>query len=456
VCVVLRFGVVLALAGCVLAPGAPVLAQSACSFRGGFAQLQAHLPERVGACLADARYRPEIGESFQPTTNGALVWHSVDNAISFSDTFHTWVLDPNAQVQVRNVNERFAFEFNGDGLPLVGQPAPNTTGPCPTAPVAVLAVENFYASLVQQLGGQCVTLTTILADPDADPHEFQPTAGDVRAFHAAALVVEDGLGYDDFADKALGTLSRQPAVVRAGDVVGLQVGANSHIWYSAGYVDQVMSAITDKLKQVNPDAGAYYDAQATASAQALGTYHQLISQISAQFGDVPVGATESIFVDMAYSTRLKLITPPAFMTALSEGNDPSAQDIAEFQNQINNKQIKVLVYNVQTVTPITEQLKQLAVQNNIPVVGRRPGGWRPVDLCPDGPTGGGCPARHRPAEPGHWPGGGPGRGVRLGGPAGRLLRTVSAELVHHRFRVLRFSGYAHRAQCPATGILRAI
>jgi zinc/manganese transport system substrate-binding protein len=279
------------------------------------------------------------------------------------------VLDPNAQVQVRNVNERFSFEFNGDGFPLVGQPASTANGPCPTAPAAVLAVENFYASIVQQLGGQCVTVTTILSDPDADPHEFQPTAGDIRAFQSAALIIENGLGYDDFADKAIGTLARQPVVIRAGDVVGLQVGANPHIWYSAGYVDQIKSAILAKLKQVKPDAAAYFDQKAAATHQSFGTYRQLIGQIAGQYGNTPVGATESIFVDMSYTTGLKLMSPPEFMRALSEGNDPSAQDIVEFQNQIKNKQIKVLVYNVQTVTPITEQLKQLAVQNNIPVVG---------------------------------------------------------------------------------------
>jgi zinc/manganese transport system substrate-binding protein len=158
-------------------------------------------------------------------------------------------------------------------------------------------------------------------------------------------------------------------VIRAGDVVGLQVGANPHIWYSAAYVDQIKSAIATRLEQVNPDASAYYDRQAAATDRAFGTYHQLISQIATQYADTPVGATESIFVDMAYSTGLKLVTPAAFMQALSEGNDPSAQDIAEFQNQLKNKQVKVLVYNVQTVTPITEQLKQLAVDNGIPVVG---------------------------------------------------------------------------------------
>jgi zinc/manganese transport system substrate-binding protein len=364
----LRFALVFVMTAALL-PAVPASAQAACSFRGGFAQLQSQIADRVGTCLADESYRPEIGESFQPTSTGALVWHSVDGAISFSDSFHTWVLDPTAQVQVRNVNERFSFEFNGDGFPLVGQPASTANGPCPTSPAAVLAVENFYASIVQQLGGQCVSVTTILSDPDADPHEFQPTAGDVRAFQTATLVVENGLGYDDFADKAIATLSRQPAVVRAGDVVGLQVGANPHVWYSAGYVDQIKAAILAKLKQVNPDAAAYYDAQAAATDQAFGTYRQLIGQIAAQYGNTPVGATESIFVDMAYATGLKLISPPEFMQALSEGNDPSARDVAEFQNQIKNKQMKVLVYNVQTVTPTTEQLKQMAVQNNIPIVG---------------------------------------------------------------------------------------
>ena len=348
---------IFALAVALLLPALPAAAQAACSFRGGFAQLQAQIPDRVGTCTSNEQYRPDQGESTQTTTTGAFLWHSVDNAISFSDGVHTWVLDPTGQVQVRGTNERFPFEFNGDGFPLAGQPAATTNGPCPTEPVAVLAVENFYGNLVQQLGGQCVSVSVILSDPNADPHEFQPTAGDVRAFQNAALVVENGLGYDDFADKALGTLSKQPAIVRAGDVVGLQVGANPHVWYSAGYVDQLKSAILARLKQVNPDAGAYYDARAASLDQALGPYHQLISDIASQFGNAPVGATESIFVDMAYTTGLKLITPPEFMQAISEGNDPSARDIAEFQDQIRNRQISVLVYNVQTVTPITEQLK---------------------------------------------------------------------------------------------------
>jgi zinc/manganese transport system substrate-binding protein len=365
----LRFGLIFVLAVTYLLPALPAAAQASCTFRGGFAQLAALIPDRVGTCTADEQYRPDQGLSTQQSSTGQLIWHSVDGAISFSDGSHTWVLDPTGQVQVRGVAERLPFEFNGDGFPLAGQAASDSNGPCPRQPVAVLAVENFYGNLVQQLGGQCVNVTVILSDPDADPHAFQPTAGDIRAFQTASLVMLNGLGYDDFADKALGTLSKQPAVVRAGDVFNLQVGANPHVWYSAGYVDQLRAAITGKLKQVAPDASSYFDTQAAALDESFGTYRQLIGQINGQYANAPVGATESIFVDMSYSTGLKLLSPPEFMQAIAEGNDPSAQDIATFQNQLKGKQVKVLVYNVQTVTPITEQLKQMARDANIPIVG---------------------------------------------------------------------------------------
>jgi zinc/manganese transport system substrate-binding protein len=157
--------------------------------------------------------------------------------------------------------------------------------------------------------------------------------------------------------------------VRAGDVLGLELGANPHVWYSAGYVDAVNAAILAQLKRVNPDATAYFDDQAVATELTFTTYRHVIGEIASRFGDTPVAATESIFVDMAYATRLKLVTPPEFMSALSQGNDPSARDIAIFQDQLRNRQVRVLVYNVQTVTPTTEQLKQLAQQNGIPIVG---------------------------------------------------------------------------------------
>lgn len=341
-----------------------------CAIGSAFTALAAQLSSVVGTCTAAERSYPQVGQTLQPTTTGLLVASDLDQTLSFSDGTQVWVRDPTSQaVQVRGPRERFPFEFDGDGWPLVGQPAANADGACPAQPLAVLAVENFYASLVQQLGGQCVSVTTLLQDPDADPHAFSPTVDDVRAFQHVGLVVDNGLGYDDFADRIVGTLSQPPPVVRAGDVLGLQVGANPHVWYGPAAVERIRAAITAALAQANPAAATYYAARAAALDRAFGPYRQAVGEISAQFGGSPVASTESIFAEMATSTGLRLVSPAGFMDALSEGNDPAARDIAMFQDVLRQHQARVLVYNIQTVTPTTSQLQELAQQNGIPTLG---------------------------------------------------------------------------------------
>ena len=71
--------------------------------------------------------------------------------------------------------------------------------------IHVIAVENQYGSLVSRLGGQGVRFKSIITNPDADPHEFQTNFQVVHDYQAAQLVVENGLGYDDFSDKILET-----------------------------------------------------------------------------------------------------------------------------------------------------------------------------------------------------------------------------------------------------------
>ncbi len=81
-----------------------------------------------------------------------------------------------------------------------------------------------------------------------------------------------------------------------------------------------------------------------------------------------MASTESIFEYLANATGLDLISPPQFMEAVAEGNDPSAQSVVQFEQQLQNGSVKVLVYNAQTVTPLTQSIKALAAQKGIPIV----------------------------------------------------------------------------------------
>ena len=236
--------------------------------------------------------------------------------------------------------------------------------------VQVVAAENFWGSIASQVGGDRVTVTSIIKNPDTDPHDYEPTPADGRAIAGAKVVIANGAGYDPWAQKLL---KSNPGSGREeldiGDLVGVKEGGNPHLWYNPAYVMRAIDAITADLKKVDPQDSSQFDQQRTAyTSKALQRYDQLRAEIQQRYTGVPVGATESIFAYLAQSLGLNLLTPPAYMNAISEGSDPTAQDKATFDQQIDANQIKVLVFNKQNSTPDVQGLVNRAKQKNIPVV----------------------------------------------------------------------------------------
>jgi zinc/manganese transport system substrate-binding protein len=248
--------------------------------------------------------------------------------------------------------------------------AGNSTSSSSGTVLNVVAAENFWGSIAAQLGGKHVNVTSIVSDPNADPHEYESNTNDARAFAQANYVVLNGAGYDTWGQKLLDAnpVSGRKVFVVA-NLLGKHEGDNPHFWYNPTYVEQVANQITKDYQALDPADSAYFTQQRAAFETALSPYHQRIAEIRARFAGRKIGSTESIFVYMANALGLDLISPPAFMDAVAEGNDPPASSVVTFEQQIRQKQITVLVYNVQTVTNITNTIKQLASQENIPIVG---------------------------------------------------------------------------------------
>ena len=57
------------------------------------------------------------------------------------------------------------------------------------------------------------------------------------------------------------------------------------------------------------------------------------------------------------------------MEAVAEGSDPSTASALVFEQQLVSGQPRVLMYNVQTSTAVTTNVKQIAEAHGIPVVG---------------------------------------------------------------------------------------
>jgi zinc/manganese transport system substrate-binding protein len=236
--------------------------------------------------------------------------------------------------------------------------------------VNVVAAENFWGSVASQLGGARANVQSVVSDPNADPHEYESSTNDARAFAEAALVILNGAGYDDWGQKLLdANPSSHRQVLTVATFLGKKAGDNPHFWYNPAYVISVADRITASYKSIDPASASYFDQQRATFGGALKPYMDRIADIKAKFGGKPVGSTESIFVYMAGASGLDLISPAAFMQAVSEGNEPPASAVAAFQDQITNKRIRILVYNVQTPTSTTTNMKNLATANHISVVG---------------------------------------------------------------------------------------
>lgn len=234
----------------------------------------------------------------------------------------------------------------------------------------VVAAENFWGSIAAQLGGTHVQVTSIVSDPNADPHEYESSTADARAFAEANYVILNGAGYDTWGQKLLDanpTSGRK--VLGVADLLGKKDGDNPHFWYNPDYVTQVANQITKDYRTLDPaHASDFARLNSQFLTVALKSYHDHLAAIKAAFVGRTVGATEDIFVYLANALGLTLISPPAFMQAVAEGNDPPVSAVAAFQQQIQQRQITVLVYNVQTSTAVTTNLKQQATDQHIPIV----------------------------------------------------------------------------------------
>jgi len=250
------------------------------------------------------------------------------------------------------------------------RPAPHTNIANTSATIQIVAAENFWGSIVSQLGGTHVHVVSIVSDPNADPHEYESSATNAREVATANYVIENGAGYDSWMDKLLSAGDNPDRkTLNVANMLGKKDGDNPHFWYYPDYVNQVIAKMESDLIAIDPANANYYRAQYAPLQNNLKPYQDRVASIKQQFGGTLIASTESIFVYPSQALGLDLASPTEFMDAIDEGNDPSAQSVIQFEGLLKNNQVKVLVYNEQTVTPITLTMKKLAGDANIPVVG---------------------------------------------------------------------------------------
>ena len=244
-----------------------------------------------------------------------------------------------------------------------------STTPSSSTAINVVAAENFYGDIVKQLGGSHVSVTSIISDPNIDPHEYESNVQTAIQVSKAQLVIENSGGYDDWMDKILsGSPNPNRLLLKGFDIAQVKLPENEHVWYSIDNAATIAQATTNDLKKLDPADAAVFDSNLQTFMQSLQPIKQKIVAIKSKYAGTPVGLTETIYLYQAVPLGLNVLTPFEFQKAMAEGNEPPADTVVTAENQITHHQIKVLIYNVQTVTPSTTKLENDARAQNIPIV----------------------------------------------------------------------------------------
>ena len=242
-------------------------------------------------------------------------------------------------------------------------------GPALADPVNVVAAENFYGDVATQVGGANVAVTSILSNPDDDPHLFEASASTAKALVGAKIVIANGVDYDPWMEKLLKANKapgRREILVAA--LAHKKPGDNPHLWYNPETVKALGNTLAVDLSVADPAHRSDYQKAGTVFAASLEPLEAKIADMRKKYAGEPVTASEPVFGYMAELLGLK-VHNEKFALAVMNNTEPSASDVAAFENDLKGHKVKVMLYNAQASEPAVQRLVQMAKDEKIPVVG---------------------------------------------------------------------------------------
>ncbi|HZT54540.1 MAG TPA: zinc ABC transporter substrate-binding protein, partial [Gaiellaceae bacterium] len=236
--------------------------------------------------------------------------------------------------------------------------------------LGVVAAENVYGDIAAQIGGPRVAVTSLLTSPSADPHLFEPGAAGGLAVAGARVVLENGLGYDTFMERLVRAApSGRRIVVTMAGVLGVRGrAANPHLWYDVPRLGRIAAAIAAALERADPRHASAYRAGLARFDRSLAPLARAVAAIRRRYRGEPVAETEPVAGYLLAAAGLDNLAPAAFTRAIEQGSEPSPAAVAAMESLVARRRIRALIYNRQTVSPITARLRATARRAGIPVV----------------------------------------------------------------------------------------
>jgi zinc/manganese transport system substrate-binding protein len=236
--------------------------------------------------------------------------------------------------------------------------------------IQVVAAENTWGDIASQIGGKYVNVSSIMNNPSLDPHLYESNAKDAQLIANGNIIIENGLGYDDFINKLIASSSKNyQSVLNLGQNLRLKSSSNPHLWYDEKYISASASYMMEAFINAKPSESRYFTENLVKFNKLLLPIDSVITDIRNNYDGTSIAYTERLPEYLIANAQLKNLTSVGFAQAIEGGNDPSPSDTDYMNNLITSHKIKVLIYNSQVSSPAIKNILNLARNNGISLVG---------------------------------------------------------------------------------------
>jgi zinc/manganese transport system substrate-binding protein len=239
-------------------------------------------------------------------------------------------------------------------------------------PGKILAVgaENEYANVISQIGGRYVQVSAIMSDPNTDPHTFEASPTIAQEVSRAQLVVQNGVGYDEFVSKIESASSNDARKVI--DVQQLErlpdSTSNPHLWYKPTTMPLVAKALVADLSTLAPGHAAYFKANAARFDASLQPWTRALRRFAEAHPGAAVATTEPVADYMLQAAGTDNLTPFSMQADIMNGTDPAPQAVSLQNALFSDHRVKAFVYNQQVTDSVTQEFLTHARAAGVPVV----------------------------------------------------------------------------------------
>lgn len=237
--------------------------------------------------------------------------------------------------------------------------------------IIAVGAESQYANVIAQLGGRYVAVSSVLTNPNVDPHTFEASPAVAEEVSRAQIVVQNGVGYDSFMNN-IEAASPNPArrVVVAQRVLGLSPAtANPHLWYRPATMPAVATVVVADLCAIEPGHASYFRARLHSFERSLTPWRDAIRAFRIAHRAIPVATTEPVANYLLSAMGMRVLTPANFQSDVMNGIDPSPEDVTTENQLLSAHRVKVFIYNNQVVDSLTASILANARAAGVPVVG---------------------------------------------------------------------------------------